>query len=114
MNKFFYSRLALTNIKKNKNIYFPYLLAGTLIVMLFYILSSITIMVAGSNMKGNYAIGSILGFSTVICGIISLVILFYINSFIMRLKADTKRLAVANSRLIPKDSPQAARTAGAI
>lgn len=41
-------------------------------------------MVAGSNMKGNYAIGSILGFSTVICGIISLVILFYINSFIMK------------------------------
>jgi len=35
-------------------------------------------------MKGNSAIGGILQFSTIICGIISLVILFYINSFIMK------------------------------
>ncbi|WP_312645531.1 ABC transporter permease [Hydrogenoanaerobacterium sp.] len=84
MNKFFYPRLACTNIKKNKSIYLPYLLAGTLIVALFYILSSITIMVSESHVAGGGTMGAILQLSSWVCGFLSLIILFYINSFIMK------------------------------
>ncbi len=84
MNKFFYSRMAVSNIRKNKNIYLPYLLAGTLIVALFYILSSITTMVQQSPMEGGSTMSVILLMSTVICGFFALNILFYINSFIIK------------------------------
>lgn len=84
MNKGFYSRLAITNIRKNKSIYLPYLLASTLIVGLFYILNSITYMVVNSEMAGGGSLGFILMLSSWICGLISLIILFYINSFVMK------------------------------
>ncbi|SDM79307.1 ABC transporter permease [Acetanaerobacterium elongatum] len=84
MNRFFYSRLAVTNIKKNKSLYLPYLLAGTLIISLFYILSSVSIMVGESKMEGGSTMGALLVMSTGICGFFSLIILFYINSFIIK------------------------------
>ncbi len=84
MNKHFYSRLASTNIKKNKSIYLPYLLAGALIIALFYSLRSVYVMVAESTIKGGGIMGEILKLSSFICGFFSLIILFYINSFIMK------------------------------
>ena len=84
MNKLLYPRLAVTNMVKNRNIYLPYLLAGTLIVSLFYILSSISIMVGQSNAEGSGTMGAILMLSSWICGLLSLVVLYYINSFIMK------------------------------
>ncbi len=84
MNRHFYSRLASTNIKKNKSIYLPYLLAGALIVALFYSLRSVSVMVSESNARGSGTMGDILDSSSTICGFLSLIILFYINSFIMK------------------------------
>ena len=84
MNKLLYPRLAVTNMVKNRNIYLPYLLAGTLIVSLFYILSSISIMVGQSDAEGSGTMGAILMMSSWICGLLSLVVLYYINSFIMK------------------------------
>lgn len=81
MNSRFYLRLAKTNISKNRNIYTPYHIAATLIVMLFYCLISVTTMVAKSDSS---TMAFMLGLCTVICGIMSLVILFYINCFVMR------------------------------
>ncbi|MFA9379551.1 MAG: FtsX-like permease family protein [Acetanaerobacterium sp.] len=84
MNRHFYSRLAMTNIKKHKSIYLPYLLAGALIVALFYSLRSVSVMVAESTAKGSVIMGEILNLSSFICGFLSLVILFYINSFVVK------------------------------
>lgn len=84
MNKFFYPKLAFQNIRKNKSIYFPYLLAGTMITGLYYILSSVTVMVAESGAKGGSAMGYLLELSTWICAFFSVIILFYINSFVMK------------------------------
>ncbi len=84
MNKFFYPRLAFQNIRKNKSIYLPYLLAGSMITGLYYILSSITIMVAESGAKGSGAMGYLLALSTYIAAFFSVIILFYINSFVMK------------------------------
>ena len=38
MNKFFFSKLALRNLKSNKQIYFPYILASIATVAMFYIM----------------------------------------------------------------------------
>lgn len=84
MNRFFYPHLALENIRKNRSIYRPYLLAGSLIVLLFYALRSIVIMLKDSGAKGGEHMSIILGLSSWVCGMLSLVVLFYINSFIMK------------------------------
>ncbi|MEG2053437.1 MAG: ABC transporter permease, partial [Oscillospiraceae bacterium] len=84
MNKFFYPKLALTNIKNNKSFYTPYLLAGTLIVSLFYILRSVTVMVGNSDYNGVTNMTTILTLSSFICGFFALIVIFYINSFIMK------------------------------
>lgn len=84
MSKLFYSRLAITNIKKNKSIYLPYLMASTLIVGLCYILRSVTIMVEGSGAKGADYMSFILGLSFWIFATIAIMILLYINSFVMK------------------------------
>ena len=84
MNKFFYPRLAFTNIRKNRSIYVPYLLAGALVVSLLYSLLSIAYIVVGAEMRGGAVVGSMLMLSAIICGIFSLAVLFYINSFVMK------------------------------
>ncbi len=84
MNKFFYPRLAFTNIRKNRSIYVPYLLAGALVVSLLYSLLSIAYIVVGAEMRGGAIVGSMLMLSAIICGIFSLAVLFYINSFVMK------------------------------
>lgn len=84
MSKAFYSRLALTNIRKNRNIYLPYLLAGALITALYYILSSVAVMARESGMEGSGHVHEMLGVSAGVCGVLSLAVLFYINSFVMK------------------------------
>lgn len=84
MNKQFYLRLAISNIRNNKSIYVPYLMASSLIVMLFYGLRSVSYMVAESGASGSGTMAAILDMSSWICGILALIILFYVNSFIMK------------------------------
>ena len=84
MRRNFNIRMALTNIKNNQNIYLPYFMAASLIVMLFYSLRSVSFMVANSTAAGGiyherYAADELLDLRYP-----SLVILFYVNSFIMK------------------------------
>ena len=84
MNSLFYSKLAFQNLRKNKILYLPCLLSGAVIVMLFYILDSICVMLGTSEMRGGSYLLFILTMSRTICGLLSVVILFYINSFVMK------------------------------
>ena len=84
MNKGFYLKMAWGNIRKNRNIYLPYLLAASVMTALFYIQGSLCDMVDISGMKGKRMMSSLLEISTPITGIFSLVILFYVNSFVMK------------------------------
>ena len=84
MNKGFYLKMAWGNIRKNRNIYLPYLLTAALMAALFYIQSSLSDMVRGSGMQGARSMVSILNASAPVTGIFSLIILFYVNSFIMK------------------------------
>ena len=42
MKRFFYVKIALTNLKKNRQTCFPYLLTCIATIMMFYIMSSLS------------------------------------------------------------------------
>lgn len=80
----FYPRLAVSNMKKNGNIYFPYLLAGGLLSGLYYMILAVGEMVAKSGMKGGAEMMFLLEMCAGLCVFIMFLILFYINSFVMK------------------------------
>ncbi|WP_455615970.1 FtsX-like permease family protein [Eisenbergiella sp.] len=83
-NLLFYPRLAGTNMKKNGSIYFPYLCAGGLMAGLLYVLNSVGTMVVDSGMEGGDIMYMLVRISFVICVLFVFIILFYINSFIIK------------------------------
>ena len=80
----FYPKLAWNGISKNKRLYLPYILTGSLMVMMFYIMSFLTESPSLSKMRGGYVLRQILPLGSVIIGIFSLLFLFYTNSFLIR------------------------------
>lgn len=77
-------RLVFSSMKKNGNIYFPYLLAGGLLSGLYYMILAVGEMVAGSEMQGGAEMMVILQMCAGLCIVIMFLILFYINSFVMK------------------------------
>ncbi len=80
----FYPKLALSNMKKNAGIYFPYLLAGVLLAGLYYTVLAVGQMAMASGMKGGAEITMLLEMCASLCVVFMLLILFYINSFVMK------------------------------
>lgn len=79
-----YRRLAVTNLKSNKQFYIPYTLMGMLCAVLFYSMRAIQ----GNNgilsMRGAGILYMVLTFGLVIIGICVCIFLFYTNSFVMK------------------------------
>lgn len=92
MNKLIYSKLAMSNIKKNKNTYFPYLLSSTVMISLFYILHAVTEQVGLSSFYGDATMVTVLKFGVYIAGGFSVIFIFYTNSFLI--KRRTKELGL--------------------
>lgn len=84
MNKLFYIKLALVNLKKNKNITVPYLITSIGSVMFFFIMSCIHKNEAILTLRGGGSLVSMLGFGVVLIGIFAVLFLFYTNSFIIK------------------------------
>lgn len=80
----FYPRLAVSNMQKNAGIYFPWLLAGILLAGLYYMILAVGKMVADSGMAGGEEMMFILEMCAALCIVIMFLILFYINSFVMK------------------------------
>lgn len=93
MNRGLYFKLAFTNIRKNKNAFFPFLLSAIAMVAMFYMLLSIEGQSDGLYYGAEY-MSEILGFGVWISGIISVIIIFYTNSFLM--KQRTRELGLYN------------------
>lgn len=84
MNSSMYLKLAFTNIKKNKNTFFPFgLSCGTMIAM-FYMLLSISNQAAESTFYGGRTMSSILNLGIWVCGIFSAIVIFYTNGFLLK------------------------------
>lgn len=84
MKKGFYSKLALSGIRKNKRLYKPYIFTCIGMVMMFYIMASLSYSSALDGIRGVEMIKSMLSFGTGVIGIFSLIFLFYTNSFLIR------------------------------
>lgn len=84
MRKFFYLKLAATNLRKNAKTYVPYLLTCVLMVMMYYVLSAISGNRGLSAIPGSASLRMILNFSSGITGVFSAIFLFYTNSFLIR------------------------------
>ncbi|AZV56416.1 ABC transporter permease [Clostridium sp. AWRP] len=81
MNKLFYPRLAVINIKKNSKTYFPFILTCICTIMMFYIMHAISI---NKGLGGSQTLKSILFLGTIVIGIFSAIFLFYTNSFLIK------------------------------
>ena len=83
MNKL-YGGLARTNLKNNKPLYIPYILAGVMTVALFYLMVFLNNNPGLDQMRGGYYIKTIMGMGVYIIAFFSLIFLFYTNSFIIK------------------------------
>ena len=84
MNRGMYRKLALNNIRKNKNTFIPFSLSCIAMIAMFYMLHSIQMQADDSLFYGARTMRTILGFGAVICGVFSLFVVFYTNSFLMK------------------------------
>ena len=84
MNRGLYLKLAWTGIKKNKQLYYPYLLSGAVMVMVFYILAFLTASDMVHSLRGGEAMTSLLLCGQILVGMFSLPFLFYTSSSLMR------------------------------
>ena len=92
MNKNLYSRLARTNIKNNRNTYFPYIFSSIVAISMFNILLTITNRAKQADFYGDSSMIAILMFGVFVIGLFSLLFIFYTNSFL--LKRRTKELGL--------------------
>ncbi|MBQ1388497.1 MAG: ABC transporter permease [Clostridia bacterium] len=84
MNKRLYAKLAFDGIRKNRQMYFPYIMTCVAMVTMYYIMSFLQISNALDNSFGSGTIRMILGLGTWVIAIFSLIFLFYTNSFLIR------------------------------
>lgn len=91
-DRYFYSHLAIYNIKKNSKIYIPYILTCILNVAMFYIVLSLSGNDKIDLMIGADTIRYFLQMGVVIIVLFSFIFLFYTNHFLM--KRRTKEFAL--------------------
>lgn len=84
MNKFFYSKLALNNIRKNSKTYFPYILTCISTIAMYYIMYALSINCDLPSANAQEAIKTILTFGIYVIAIFSVIFLFYTNSFLIK------------------------------
>lgn len=80
MRKGFFPRLALSGMRKNRSIYYPYILTAVLTTAMMYIMGSLQQIT--TDYSGTLAFSLQLGI--VVTSVFSVIFLFYTNSFLMR------------------------------
>ncbi len=84
MKKAFYPKLAFDGIRKNRRLYLPYILTGSVLVMMHYILGFLERSPTVEQMAGGATLLSALPLGCVIIAAFSLLFLFYTNSFLIK------------------------------
>ena len=84
MRNGFYTKLALNNIRKNGKTYFPYMLAGSATVMMFYDMLYLMFSKEVANMSDSAMLRYVLFLGCFVTGIFSFILLMYINSFLIK------------------------------
>ena len=84
MTSLLYPRLAVTGIMKNRRTYLPYILTCSGMVMMYYIISFLSVSGFVREMKGGDIMQAYLGLGCGVMVIFSAIFLFYTNSFLIR------------------------------
>lgn len=84
MTNFFYARLAASNIKKNGQIYFPYIITCIITIAFYYIMKSLSLNDGLDSLYGGGTIRQTLGLGCNVVMIFAVIFLFYTNSFLMK------------------------------
>ena len=79
-----YCKMAVTNLKNNRQFYVPYILTGMVSAAMFYIMRAIQGNEGIDTMRGSATLGIVLTLGLVIVGICACIFLFYTNSFVMK------------------------------
>lgn len=80
----FYPKLAWQGIRKNGKIYIPYIITSIAMVMMYYIVSFLSVNKSIGSMRDGKTIQDILGYGVGIIAVFTAIFLFYTNSFIIR------------------------------
>ena len=78
------NKLAVSNLIKNRKLYYPFALAVLLAVTITYLFYSLTLNPNIGKIRGGETISMTLGLGMVIVTIASAIIVFYANSFVMK------------------------------
>ena len=84
MNIRFYQRLAWSGMKKNGKLYIPYLLTCIGMVMMSYILQSLSVCPLLRHMRGGGSVEMALSLGKFVVAFFALIFLIYTNSFLVR------------------------------
>ncbi|NQK49602.1 FtsX-like permease family protein [Streptococcus suis] len=77
-------RLALTNLKKNRRLYFPYALMTIVSTAIAYIFASLAFHPDLGQVKGANGVTMVLGFGMIVVMLAVAIMVFYANSFVMK------------------------------
>ena len=86
MSKTFYFRLAFDNLKKNAKMYIPFVLSCILTIMMYYMVSSLSMNPNMMNMIGGDVMQQILSLGIYVITVFAVIFLFYTNSFLIQTK----------------------------
>ena len=81
MSSGFFAKLAVSNIKKNRNTYIPYIVTCIMTVAMFYIVKSLSLNPGLEEMLGGDELSYIMMLGSIIVGMFAFIFLFYTNSF---------------------------------
>lgn len=84
--------MAVSNIRKNKKLYVPYIITAIFTVMMFFMNISIVKNKNVAAMRGGQNVVVLLQVALVVSFIFSAVFLFYTNSFLMKQRDKGDRL----------------------
>lgn len=82
-----YLRLAWQGIRKNRRLYIPFLLTGSVMVMMYYIVANLCYSPTLMQMAGGSVLSSILPFGNIVIAAFSMLFLLYTHSFLIRQRA---------------------------
>lgn len=84
MGKHFFSKIAWSNIRKNGQIYIPYIISCIGTIAMFYIMCALPPSIKNSNVYGEDTLISTLNLGLGVIGFFSVIFIFYTNSFIIK------------------------------
>lgn len=84
MSKTFYFRLAFDNLKKNAKMYIPFILSSILTIMMYYMVSSLSMNPNMIEIVGGDIMQQILSLGIYVITVFAVIFLFYTNSFLIK------------------------------